>query len=125
MKLEHIALSITDPGEIEQFYYNILGMNELKSFLLDKFLARDIFGIEEAINVVHLQKDNLILEIFVVKEQCDQRFSHICVSTSHRKEIVQSAMKQSYKCIRITRPHADLIFISDRSGNLFELKQKN
>jgi len=79
MKLEHIAITITDYIEIKQFYLEILGMNELRSFSLDKPLVREIFGIEESTTVVQVQKDLLNLEIF----------------------------------------------ISDRSGNLFELKQKN
>jgi len=59
MKLEHVALTVTDYNEIDQFYHEILGMNEMKSFVLDKVLARDIFGIEEETKVFLLQKDKL------------------------------------------------------------------
>jgi len=125
MELEHIAFTITDYNEIKQFYREILGMNELRSFSLDKLLVRDIFGIEESTTVVQVQKDTLLLEIFITSEKCDHPYHHICLSTTHREEIVKRAMQQSYKCIRLKRQHSDMIFISDRSGNLFELKQKN
>ena len=50
MNLEHVALTITDYKEIEQFYHEILEMNKIKSFVLDKALARDIFGIGEMLS---------------------------------------------------------------------------
>jgi catechol 2,3-dioxygenase-like lactoylglutathione lyase family enzyme len=123
MNLEHVALTISDYNEIAQFYHDVLGMNELRSFSLDKLLVRDIFGIEEATTVVQVQKDNLLLEIFITKEPDDHRFSHICISTGHREEIVKRAIQNSYKCIRLKRENSDMIFILDHSGNMFELKQ--
>ena len=45
MKLEHVALSVTDRKEIERFYQDILGMEVIRSFQLDQALAVDIFGI--------------------------------------------------------------------------------
>lgn len=125
MTLEHIALTITDYNEIKQFYLEILEMNELRSFSLDKLLVREIFGIEESTTVVQVQKDQLLLEIFISSEEWDHPYHHICLSTAHREKMVKRAMQQSYKCIRLKRQNSDLIFISDRSGNLFELKQKN
>ncbi len=122
MKLEHVALTITNHNEIEQFYHEILGMNEIRSFLLDKILARDIFGIEEEIKVFHLQKNKLLLEIFLTPEQYNHGFNHICISTSHRDEIVQKATQHSYKCFRLKRQNSDMIFVSDNSGNIFEIK---
>jgi hypothetical protein len=98
-------------------------MNEIRSFRLEKLLGKDIFGIEEATTVVQLQKDELLLEIFVTPQQIDHGHDHICISTTHREEIVKRAMQHSYKCIRLKRQHSDMVFISDHSGNLFELKQ--
>ncbi len=125
MKLEHIALTITDYNEIKQFYHEILGMIEIRSFILDKDLARNIFGIEEETKIFLLQKDKLLLEIFLTPEQHHHGFNHICISTSHREEIVKRATQHSYKCIRLKRHNSDLIFISDHSGNMFEVKQSN
>ena len=125
MKLEHIALTITDYNEIKQFYHEVLGMNELRSFRLDKPLVRDIFGIEKSTTVVQVQKDELLLEIFVTPEQCDHPYHHICISTTHREEIVKRAIQHSYNCIRLKRQNSDMIFISDHSGNMFEVKQSN
>ena len=55
MKLAHIALSVSDYKEIEKFYTNILGMKQIKNFVLRKGLAVNIFGINEDISVFLLQ----------------------------------------------------------------------
>ncbi len=65
MNLEHIALTVTDYKEISRFYQEILGFSEIRSFVLKKDLAREIFGIEKETKVFHLQKDDLLLEIFL------------------------------------------------------------
>lgn len=65
MNLEHIALTVTDYKEISRFYQEILGFSEVRSFVLKKDLAREIFGIEKETKVFHLQKDDLLLEIFL------------------------------------------------------------
>jgi catechol 2,3-dioxygenase-like lactoylglutathione lyase family enzyme len=125
MELGHIALTVTDHNEIQGFYHEVLGMKEIRSFSLDKHLVRHIFGIEETTTVVQLQKDGLLLELFITPEPCDHPYHHVCISTAHREEIVKRAMQHSYKCVRIKRPKSDMIFISDHSGNLFEMKQSN
>jgi len=125
MKLEHIALTVADYHEIEQFYHEILGLREIKRFTLNKTLSRDIFSIEKETAVFQLQKDKLLLEIFLTPEKRDPGFNHICISTNNREEIVKKATQHSYKCVLLKREYSDLIFIADHSGNIFEVKQSN
>ena len=79
MKLEHIAISISEPEESKNFYKNILGMREIKAFTLKKSLANDIFSLDEEASVFLLQKDILSLEIFGKQEINRQSFNHICL----------------------------------------------
>ena len=122
MKLEHIAFTISDTAEIKNFYHNILGMDEVRNFVLNKALADKIFGIDKETSVFLIQKDNLVLEIFVASCQRNQNFNHICMSIKNREEVFRKAMDKNYKCIRIEREISDLIFIKDKSGNIFEIK---
>ncbi len=124
MKLEHIAISVNNSSEIENFYRDILGMNVVKSFTLNKSLAENIFGIEKDISVFLVKKDELILEIFVVAMQDGLGFNHICLAVKNREELVAKAEQNNYKCIRIEREISDLIFVKDKSGNIFEIKEK-
>ncbi|MCK4466077.1 MAG: VOC family protein [Bacteroidales bacterium] len=125
MKLEHIALSISDSEEIKKFYHDILGMNQLRTFNLSKVLANDIFGIDKEPSVYLLQKDELLVEIFVTTKQYKQGFKHICILIKNREELIKKAAQNSYKCIHIKRKKSDLIFIKDKSGNIFEIKESN
>ncbi|MEA3316643.1 MAG: VOC family protein [Bacteroidota bacterium] len=122
MKLEHIALTISDSDEIENFYRDILEMELEKSFVLNKDLANKIFNINNDISVFLMKKDNLLLELFVAKTDDKKSFNHVCISVNNRKMLFEKAQKKSYKCIKIERDKSDLIFVNDKSGNAFEIK---
>ncbi len=124
MKIGHVAISISDKEEINNFYHDILGMNEVKFFTLDKNLAVNIFGLNAEPSVYQLQKDDLILEIFVTPKQKKENFDHICLVVSDREKPFNKAKQNSYECIRIERQVYDLLFIKDKSGNIFEIKEK-
>ena len=123
MKLEHIALTISNPAEINDFYQDILGMKQEKTFILNKVLADKIFGIPKETSVFFMQKDNLFLEIFILTGSQKQRFNHICLSIKNREMLVEKVCKRNYKCIRIERDTFDIIFIKDKYGNTFEIKE--
>ncbi len=121
MKLEHVALTISDATEVEYFYQNILGLSKIRDFILNKDLARKIFGIDKETTVFLLQKNELLLELFLMPEQYSRDFKHICISIKNREELVEKAAQNAYQYIRIKRERPDLIFIKDKSGNIFEI----
>ena len=122
MNLEHIAISINSLDEITDFYQNILGMQQVRSFILNKNLAYDIFGVNTDIPVYLLSRDNLYLEIFITKEKNQKGFNHICFSIQNRKQLFKNANEKAYKCILIKKDTNDLMFIKDKAGNVFEIK---
>ena len=124
MKLEHVALTITDPEEITDFYQDILGMQKVKAFKLTKALAFTIFGFNKEVSINLLEQEKVFFEIFIVAEQESTAFNHICISIKNREEIINKALQKAYKVVRIKREIFDLIFIKDKSGNIFELKEK-
>jgi len=54
MTLEHVALTITYHKEIENFYHEILGISEIRNFVLDTDLAREMYSIEKETTVFHM-----------------------------------------------------------------------
>jgi hypothetical protein len=36
--------------------------------------------------------------------------------------LINKAIAANYECLRIERKYADLVFIKDKSGNIFEIK---
>ncbi len=124
MKLEHVALTIVDQADIESFYQDILGTSVISNFVLEKDLARQIFEINRDTPVFLLKSDDLLLELFISPERNQQDFKHICISIENRKELVEKAIQDGYECIQLRRKKSELIFIKDRSGNIFEIKER-
>jgi catechol 2,3-dioxygenase-like lactoylglutathione lyase family enzyme len=125
MNIEHIATTITDQAEIQNFYCNVLGMNEIRRFVLKNELAGQIFGINKDTFVFQLQKEDLFLELFLVAGKYDKGFEHICISIKDRENLIAKAEQNGYTCIRIEKEKSDLVFIKDKSGNIFEIKESN
>ncbi len=123
MKLQHIAFSVSNIDEIENFYADILEMKKLRSFVLIKELAHKIFNINKDVDVFLMKKEELTFEIFVSNQKGKKGFSHICISVKDREKLVKKVEAQNYECIRIERDSFDLIFIKDKSDNIFEIKE--
>ena len=124
MNLEHIAISVNSKDEITDFYQNILGMIQVRDFVIDKNLAFDIFGISADVPVYLLNKESLTLEIFVTEQENPKGFNHICFSVQDRNQVFKNAQEKAYKCILIKRDVNDIMFINDKAGNVFEIKNK-
>ena len=124
MKLEHIGIAIRDSSDIKRFYQNILGMNEVRDFCLNKELAWEIFGINYNPKVHVLEKDNMFLEIFISPELYNQCFRHLCISVKDRNLIIKKANQRNYEIIHKKRGKSDLVFIRDKAGNIFEYAKK-
>lgn len=123
MELKHIGLAISDIKEITDFYIEILGMKQARTFVLNKTLAETIFGCDIDVPVFLMQKDNLFLEIFVAPSVSPKKFAHLCLSVENRELIFAKAKAKGFQCNRIKRKPHDLIFIRDGSGNIFEIKE--
>jgi catechol 2,3-dioxygenase-like lactoylglutathione lyase family enzyme len=123
MKLEHIALAVTNASEINDFYKGFLGMEEVRNFVLKEELSQKIFGIQKETPIALLQKDDLILEVFLLEESLKKGYNHICIAVADREEMVKTAVQNHYEVIRIERDFSDLVFIKDHSGNIFEIKE--
>jgi len=122
MNIEHIGLTIKEPTEIENFYCELLGMCRIRDFILYKDVSEVIFGIEEDIQVSFLEKDGMTIELFVSEQTNKNPIDHICISVTDRELLIQKAQRMGYSYTRIKRPEYDLVFLKDKSGNLFEVR---
>jgi len=123
MKLEHIAITIDNSDEIINFYEHILGMKQARNFVLDKTLSKQIFGVHENVSVFLMKRDDLVLEIFIYKQNL-QSVNHLCISVENRENLIKKVQDKGYETIIIEREQPDLVFIKDKSGNIFEIKQR-
>ncbi len=124
MKINHIGLNIQSEEEIIDFYKNILGFHFEYQFEISQKLAADIFGEKKQVKVFLYKRENILLELFINSLKSNNIFSHICLETKNREDIVIKCKKNGYKVIKIKRKDkADSLFIKDKSGNIFELKE--
>lgn len=126
MKLNHIGINIQRKEDIVDFYQNILGFHFEHQFELKSSLAGKIFGMEKQTEVLLYKKENLQLELFVHSENTMQGFAHICIEVNDREKIAGKCEDAGYPITRIPRSDKpDLLFIRDKTGNIFELKNEN
>ena len=123
MKLEHIAITINHSDEIINFYERILGMEQERNFVLDKTLSTKIFGVNENLPVYLMKREDFVLEIFIYKQKL-QSVNHLCISVENRENLIKEVQEKGYETIIIEREQPDLVFIKDKSGNIFEIKQQ-
>jgi catechol 2,3-dioxygenase-like lactoylglutathione lyase family enzyme len=124
MKLNHVALSVNDSEEIENFYEDILEFSLKRKFLMDAGISLKFFGKEKEIDVYFMEKDDVGLEIFLYPEKGKKIFSHLCLEYSNTSVIYYKARKRGYKTeVKINPGRNDTYFIWDKNGNMFELKE--
>lgn len=122
--LNHIGITINNVSEIKNFYQNVLGMKIVKQFTINKDLSNQVFQINKETEVYIMKKDDLILELFINKNSVPNRYDHICISVSSRSDLIRQAKNNNYTCKIISRENFDLVFVKDRLGNKFEIKEK-
>jgi catechol 2,3-dioxygenase-like lactoylglutathione lyase family enzyme len=50
--------------------------------------------------------------------------NHLCISVENREKLIKEVQDRGYETIIIERKQPDLVFIKDKSGNIFEIKQR-
>ena len=123
MEFNHFALNICDKNEVSDFYTDILGMELVHSFEIEKSLTSAIFNIEGSFPVFLVKKGNVKIELFLFKSKNQQGFNHICIAVHDKDEVLAGAIEKGYETSVIKREKGDLVFIYDKSGNPFEIKQ--
>lgn len=125
MVLQHVALTVNDSEEIENFYEDILLFKLRDKFLLKKELAQKIFNVRATTDVYIMDQMELQFEIFLSSRKEKRVFSHICMTYTEPEMIYHKAVDKGYKTALKQNPMHDTFFIWDHSGNLFELKYTN
>lgn len=122
-KFQHLGLTITDESDIREFYRDILKMDIQREFTLDRTLTRQIFHKDRDIKVVVGTIGDLSIELFITEEQHQARWDHICFEVDDRPALIEACQEKNYPVTLIERESFDIVFIRDKSGNLFEIKQ--
>ena len=119
----HTGFTVRSKEEIKSFYSDILNMDMIRNFQLDGKLSKLLFNVNREIDVYQMQKDEVMFEVFIYEEMITPVINHICMALENRELAAQRANEKNYKVVRIKREKNDLIFIYDKDGNIFEIKE--
>lgn len=121
--LQHIALTVNDPEEIENFYEKVLLFDMKYKFSMNGKVPQQIFNIKGPTDVRVLEYQNVQLEIFVSPQKEKKVFSHICLGYWEPENSYRKAVKSGYKALLKHNESHDTYFIWDKSNNMFEIKE--
>lgn len=123
VEFQHLGLTITEPSDILEFYQDILEMDIRNKFTLKQNIASQIFHREQDIEVIVGTIGNLSIELFLSEEKSDVLWDHLCIVSENRQALIAACQAKDFPVTVIERDPFDIVFIRDRSGNNFEIKQ--
>lgn len=123
VELKHIAIAVNCPGDIDEFYQGILGFTLYRQFSVSSSLSQSLFGLDKDLDVYQMKNDSTMLEVFITDNQCRTGVSHICLSVDSRTAFLEDIKAHHYEYIIKEHNGHDVVFIKDRSGNMFEIKE--
>ncbi len=123
--LEHIGITINEKNDINAFYKDLLGLKEERKFELYEDVSEKLFGTGDRVPVALLSGEDFFMEVFLTEKKQTPVYNHICISIEDRNDIIQKAKSKGFPVTRIERESRDdIVFLRDRSGNIFEIKDR-
>jgi len=120
----HAGITIYDEKDIEAFYRDLLGFAVEREFALESGLNRRLFGRGEEVPITLLVRGGDRIELFLAESRRRDDYAHLCVDVEDRELFLERIRAKGYPCTVIERGGSPLVFVEDRSGNRFEIKQK-
>jgi catechol 2,3-dioxygenase-like lactoylglutathione lyase family enzyme len=126
LKLEHIALASNSEEESDKFFIDLLGLEKVKTFEVDKKKMSQFFDIKESHNFIRYQQQEFSVEVIVTNslEKAKDRFTHTCIIVENSIKLIEKAIEMGYLTIKVPRDKGNgyYLFLRDNFGNLFEIK---
>jgi catechol 2,3-dioxygenase-like lactoylglutathione lyase family enzyme len=125
MRLNHVALVCSSEKNANDFYGGILGLERMRTSVLPKDLARQIFGIDKECQMLVYGNDRFTAEVFVASNLPGGRasFEHVCLEVEDVEAFVAKCEAQDVIVNRVLKGERLLTFVKDFDGNLFEIKE--
>lgn len=121
--LEHIALECDTIQHAKMVYEDIFQCSFLKSFVLSKDFAKEVFSIKKEVTVLVFQAESGMFEVFVTgNTKVLNRFEHVCISVSDMNVFFNQCHKNGLKPYTVKKNEKSYAFVRDMVGNLFEVK---
>ncbi|MFW6149141.1 MAG: VOC family protein [Atribacterota bacterium] len=123
--LNHVGIQCSDRKKTEVFFTQILEIPKLKSFTISEDLSESIFGITKKVVLDVYDNGKVKFEVFINDGNSNPNFEHTCIEVENKKEFIRRCMKYGINLLIIKKEGKDLLFVSDFSHNLYEVKEKS
>lgn len=129
--LNHIGLQYKSKKDAEIFFAKVLEIPKIKEFTISSELGETIFGIKREVEVVTFGNDRVKFEVFIAGENLSVirragkgfSYEHICLEVSSKEEFIARCKNYGIEPKIIRKEGKDLLFITDFSGYLYEIKE--
>ena len=121
-KMMHVALNYSDKEKADIFFTKILDLKLQKSFILNPELSKQIFNINEQVDVFVYGDEFTVFEVFITEKKVKHSFEHVCIKVNDKKEFIDKCKKYLLEPYQINKDEKKLLFVKDFSGNLYEVK---
>lgn len=126
MKIDHVAVAFNNKEESDRFFIDLLGLKEVRSFLVPEDLMVKFFGIKKDQVIVRYACNGFDIEVFITDDnsKVKDRFTHSCLLIAERDNLINRALSMGYETIKVPREDRNdyYLFIKDSYGNLYEIK---
>lgn len=119
----HLGLTIACETDVREFYQDILGLDVQREFVLEKETADRIFHQSRSVKIVAGMIGDVYMELFLDSEGSQAVWEHVCLVVNDRATLIEKCRVKDYDVTVIERKPVDIVFVCDRSGNRFEIKQ--
>ena len=119
---KHTALEFQDKNKADIFFNEILKLQKIKEFDLNKDLSQKIFDINKDVKAVVYGDEDCCFEIFITDKQKNKSFEHTCLEIKDKEGFYNRLKKHNLKPFFVMKNDKKLIFVKDFSDNLYEIK---
>ena len=121
--LLHVALMQKTREHAEEFFGSILNLACTKEFVLSKDLSDQVFGRNEAVEVMVFGNEKCMFEVFIVENApVPVMMQHVCVDVGDKDLFLKRCENKGLLPFKVKKGEKTLLFVRDKAANLYEIK---
>ena len=123
MILQHACVTVCSVDAAVAVFEDLFEMPLLYTFPISTEIIDALFKIRGTADARVYDAGNSQIEVFIMADPpAPGRTQHICLGFPDRELIVSRAESMGFEIRKFKRPDAEVLFIIDNDGNLFEIK---
>jgi hypothetical protein len=90
-------------------------------------LSKSLFGINQEFTVIDFGNEQIKFEVFIASSEGvvpPRKLDHICLEVEDREAFLKKCKGMEFEVLQVPKGDSLVIFVKDRDGNLFEIKEK-